>query len=140
MKKTLALVLGLSLAAAAAQAEELLVSINSPHAMTQGAGLVLANTALAQKANVRILLCDAAGDLALANQEGIGQTVFKPRDVTPHQLLQGAIKGGARVEVCALYLPNTGKQPADLLEGVSPAKPDDVMGYLLKGDVRTLSF
>lgn len=140
MKKSLALALGLSLAVAAAQAEALFVSINSPHAMTQGAGLVLANTALAQKAQVRVLLCDAAGDLALANQDGIEQTVFKPRDVTPHQLLQGAIKGGAKVEVCALYLPNTGKQPGDLLEGVGPAKPDDVIGHVMKAGVKALSF
>jgi hypothetical protein len=44
---------------------------------------------------------------------------LKPRDVTPQQMLQGVIKAGAKVEVCALYLPNTGKQPSDLI----PASP-----------------
>ena len=55
-------------------------------------------------------------------------------------MLQGVIKAGAQVEVCTLYLPNTGKKPTDLIEGVTPAKPADVAAYLLKPNVRTLSF
>lgn len=140
MKKSLILALGLSLAAGAVQAQELFVKVNSPSPMTQGEAMVLANTALEQKANVRILLCDAGGDLALAEQDAAKQTVLKPRDVTPHQMLQGAIKAGAQVQVCALYLPNTGKQPGDLLEGVTPAKPGDVMQHVLQPGVQTLSF
>jgi hypothetical protein len=37
--------------------------------MAQGAGLVLAGQALEQKAAVRVLLCDAAGDIAVAGKE-----------------------------------------------------------------------
>lgn len=124
-------------AAFSAQAEELFVSIHSSGVMAQGAGLVLAGQAVEQKANVRVLLCDAAGDIALAGAE---MPTLKPRDVTPQQMLQGLLKAGAKVEVCALYLPNKGKQPSDLLPGVTPAKPADVAQHLLKPGVKTLAF
>ncbi len=140
MKKTLtliALAAGTALTAFAAQAQELFVNIHSSQPMAQGAALVLATQALEQKASVRVLLCDAAGDLAVA---GSPQTVLKPRNVTPQQMLQGLIRNGATVEVCALYLPNTGKQPTDLIAGVTPARPAEVAAHLLKPGMATLAF
>jgi hypothetical protein len=86
---------------------------------------------------VRVLLCDAAGDIALVGKE---MPTLKPRNVTPQQMLQGVIKAGAKVEVCALYLPNTGKQASDLIDGVTPAKPAEVAAHLLKPGVNTLAF
>jgi hypothetical protein len=136
MKKTLTLITALSLMGAA-HAEDLFVNIQSGQAMAQGAGLVLAGQALEQKAQVRVLLCDAAGDIALFGKE---MPTLKPRNVTPQQMLQGLIKGGAKVEVCALYLPNTGKQASDLIPGVTPAKPADVAAHVLKPGVKTLGF
>ena len=133
---TLALITALSLMGAA-HAEDLFVNIQSGQAMAQGAGLVLAGQALEQKAQVRVLLCDAAGDIALVGKE---MPTLKPRNVTPQQMLQGLIKGGAKVEVCALYLPNTGKQASDLIPGVTPAKPADVAAHVLKPGVKTLGF
>jgi predicted peroxiredoxin len=121
----------------AAEVPELLLSIDSGQPMSQGAALALATQAQQQGAKVRVLLCDAGGDLALAGRE---TPVLKPRNVTPQQMLQGLIKGGAKVEVCALYLPNTGRAPTDLIEGVTPAQPADVAAYLLKPGVRTLAF
>jgi len=126
-----------ALSAASAQAAELFVNIHSGQAMAQGAGLVLAGQALEQKASVRVLLCDAAGDIALAGQ---AMPTLKPRNVTPQQMLQGLIQGGAKVEVCALYLPNAGKQATDLIAGVTPAKPAEVAAHLLKPGVSTLAF
>lgn len=137
MKRLLALSCAALLTAGAAQAEELFVNIHSGNAMAQGAGLVLAGQALEQKATVRVLLCDAAGDIALVGKD---MPKLKPRDVTPQQMLQGLIKEGAKVEVCALYLPNTGKQAADLISGVTPAKPAEVAAHLLKPGVKTLAF
>ena len=136
MKKSLAIAAALMLATAA-QAQSLFVNIHSGQAMAQGAGLVLAGQALEQKAEVRVLLCDAAANIALTGQD---MPSLKPRNVTPQQMLQGLIKGGAKVEVCALYLPNTGKQASDLIPGVTPAKPADVAAYLLKPGVQTLAF
>jgi predicted peroxiredoxin len=134
---SLALIASLGFSAHAANDVELLVTIDSGTTMSQGAALVLAGQAQEQKAKVRVLLCGAGGDIAAAGQPG---EALKPRNVTPQQMLQGIIKNGAQVEVCALYLPNTGKKPSDLIEGVTPAKPADVAAYLLKPNVRTLSF
>ena len=134
---TLALLASFSFAAHAADPVELLVTIDSATTMSQGAALVLAGQALEQKAKVRVLLCGAGGDIAAEGQAG---EALKPRNVTPQQMLQGVINAGAQVEVCALYLPNTGKKPTDLIEGVTPAKPADVAAYFLKPGVRTLSF
>jgi len=137
MKKSLVIGLSLLSAALAAQADELFVSIHSAGAMAQGAGLVLAGQALEQKVAVRVLLCDAAGDIAITGKE---MPALKPRNLTPQQMLQGLLKAGAKVEVCALYLPNTGHQPTDLVAGVTPAKPAEVAAHLLKTGVRTLAF
>lgn len=139
MKKLIALSAAALLLSGVAQAQtqELFVNIHSGNAMAQGAGLVLAGQALEQKANVRVLLCDAAGDMAVAGKQG---PKLKPREVTTQQMLQGVIKAGAKVEVCALYLPNTGLKASDLIEGVQPAKPADVAAHLLKPGVNTLAF
>ena len=133
----LALLASFCFSAHAADPVELLVTIDSATTMSQGAALVLAGQALEQKSKVRVLLCGAGGDIASTGQVG---EVLKPRNVTPQQMLQGLIKAGAQVEVCALYLPNTGKKPTDLIDGVTPAKPADVAAFLLKPGVRTLSF
>lgn len=137
MKKSVFLAAAVLAVSMSAQATELFVSINSGSVMTQGAGLALGTNALEQKANVRVLLCDAGADIALVGKE---MPTLKPKNVTPQQILQGMIKNGAKVEVCALYLPNTGHQPTDLIPGVTPAKPADVAAYLLKPEVKTLTF
>lgn len=137
MKKTVLIAATLLASALSAQAADLFVNIHSGNAMAQGAGMVLAGQALEQKANVRVLLCDLAGDIAVAGKE---MPTLKPRNVTPQQMLQGLIKAGATVEVCALYLPNTGRTAADLIPGVTPAKPADVAAHLLKPGMATLAF
>ncbi len=139
MKKLITLGAAVLLMAGAAQAQtqELFVNIHSGGTMAQGAGLVLAGQALEQKASVRVLLCDAAADMAVAGKE---MPKLKPRDVTPQQMLQGLIKNGATVEVCALYLPNTGLKVTDLIPGVGAAKPADVAAHLLKPGMHTLAF
>ncbi len=116
---------------------ELFVTVNSGNAQTQGMALVLASQAAEQKAPVRVLLCSEGGQLAVKGKEG---TVLKPRNVTPNQMLQGLMKAGAKVEVCALVLPNSGLQPTDLIEGISVAKPADVATYMLQGNVKTLTY
>jgi len=137
MKKSCFVATTLFACAVAAQAGDLFVSINSGSVMTQGAGLAIATNALEQRANVRILLCDAGGDIALTGKD---MPSLKPRNVTPQQILQGLLKNGAKVEVCALYLPNSGHKATDLISGVTPANPADVAAYLLKPEVQTLAF
>ena len=142
MKKTIAtLGLGLSLAASAALADDttqqVTVSLTSANSMAQGMAMVLANQMQEQGAQVDILLCDAAGDMALKGAEG---EVLKPNDVTPVQLLDAAIKKGATASVCALYLPNSGNSPDNLRDGITPAKPADMAARLLEKDRKVIGF
>lgn len=142
MKKTIAtLGLGLSLAASAALADDatqqVTVSLTSASSMAQGMAMVLANQMQEQGAQVDILLCDAAGDMALKGAEG---EVLKPNDVTPVQLLDAAIKKGATASVCALYLPNSGNSPDNLRDGITPAKPADMAARLLEKDRKMIGF
>lgn len=134
---TFALGCSFALTAYAQSPTELFVTVNSANPQTQGMAFVLATQAVEQKANVRVLLCSEGGQLAVKGKES---AVLKPRNVTPNQMLQGLMKAGAKVEVCALFLPNSGMQPADLIEGVGVAKPADVAAYILQGNVKILSF
>jgi predicted peroxiredoxin len=138
MKKLLTgLVLCGALAAHAEGPTELFVTVNSGNPQTQGMGLVLANQAIEQKVGVRVLLCSEGGQLAVKGKESV---VLKPRNVTPVQMLQGLMKAGAKVEVCALFLPNSDLKPTDLIDGVAVAKPNEVAAYLLQPNVKTLTY
>jgi predicted peroxiredoxin len=136
MKKILQIVLG-SIFAINAYAADLFVTINSDKPMTQGAALVLATQSRAQENNVRVLLCDAAADIAIKGQV---LPKLKPKDVTTQQMLMGLMRAGGKIEVCALYLPNTGRQASELIPGVSVANPADIARYISVSDVQILSF
>ena len=138
MKKTLvALALTLGSTLALAENQPVTLVITDDDTMTQGIALVLANQMQEQGGQVNILLCDEAGDLALKNAGG---EALKPNNVTPAQLLDGAMKKGATAAVCALYLPNTGHKPEDLKEGIAPAKPADMARALLEPGRKVLTF
>ncbi len=137
---TVALGLTLSLAASAAFAadtQQVTVSLTSASPMSQGMAMVLANQMQEQGAQVDILLCDAAGDMALKGATG---EVLKPNNVTPVQLLDAAIKKGATASVCALYLPNSGNSADDLRDGITPAKPADMGARLLETGRKVIGF
>ena len=122
MKKnliSLACAFGFSLAHADAQ--QLTVIVNSASTMTQGIAMVLTTQMQVQGSQVHVLLCDKAADMALKGATG---EVLKPNNVTPSQMLDGAMKKGATASVCALYLPNTGHTPDQLKDGITAAKPD----------------
>ncbi|MDP1733689.1 MAG: DsrE family protein [Sulfuritalea sp.] len=140
MKKlSVALALGFSLALPvhAQNTTELFVGINSGNAQTQGVALVLASQAVTQKAAVRVLLCSEGGQLAVKDKES---AVLKPSNKSPKEMLQGLMKAGAKVEVCALFLPNSDLKPTDLIENIGVAKPADVAAYLLQANVKSLTF
>lgn len=108
--------------------ESALILLNSADLQTQGMAMVLGNAMQGQGAQVDVLLCGPAGDLALKATEN---ETLKPRDVTPEQLLMNLQKGGAKVEVCALYLPNSGNTEDALREGITPAAPPEVATKML---------
>jgi intracellular sulfur oxidation DsrE/DsrF family protein len=116
---------------------EVIFNVTSADNQAQGMAMVLAGQMAEQKAAVRVLLCGPAGQLALKAYE---PAPLKPRNVSPKQMMAGLIKGGATVEVCALFLPNADKTPADLMEGVSVAKPPEVAAYMVKPGVRAFGF
>lgn len=133
-----ALMLLFSAAAASADDKQpLLLILTSGDTQTQGMALVLSAEARRQGAEVRVLLCSEAGKLALREHEA---PTLKPRDVSPKQMLENLMQQGAKVEVCALFLPNLGKTQEDLLQGVSAAKPPLIAELLLDQKVRLLNF
>ncbi len=86
---------------------------------------------------INMVLCSSAGDLALKSTK---TEVFQPAGKSPTQLLKGLIKMGASVQVCPLYLPSAGKTKADLIDGITVAKPPAVAARLLDTNFTTLSF
>jgi intracellular sulfur oxidation DsrE/DsrF family protein len=129
--------LALPLSGMAQGQTEVIFNVTSADNQAQGMAMVLAGQMVEQKAAVRVLLCGPAGQLALKAYE---PAPLKPRNVSPKQMMAGLIKGGATVEVCALFLPNADKTPADLMEGVSVAKPPEVAAYMVKPGVRAFGF
>jgi predicted peroxiredoxin len=114
-----------------------LVILSSGSAQTQGMALVLSNTMAGENVQVQLMLCDKAGDLALKND---GSSTLKPKGLTPGQMLRGLIKAGAKVQVCALYLPNSQYRAEDLLEGITVATPPSITQKMLDPNTRTFSF
>jgi len=133
----LSALLTLSLGSMAQAPTETFFNVTSADNQAQGMAMVLATQMAEQRASVRILLCGPAGQLALKTYE---PAALKPRNMTPKQMMAGLLKSGATVEVCALFLPNADRTPADLVEGISVAKPTDVAAYMLKPGVRAFGF
>jgi predicted peroxiredoxin len=134
---TIALTIALASSAAMADKQAVTVVLNSESTMTQGMAMVLANQMQAQGAQVDILLCDHAGDLALKGASG---EAMKPNNLSPAQLLDGALKKGATASVCALYLPNSGKKAEDLKDGIRPAQPAEMGAALLEPNRKVIGF
>jgi len=111
----------------------LFVTVTSESPQAQAMPLVLANQALDQGAQVRVLLCDAGGELALKNHQAPS---LAPRNITAKDLLARLIQKGAIVEVCALFIPNTEHTPEDLSEGIGMAKPGDVAAWMMSPNTR----
>ena len=128
---------GLGPAAAGDETPALFVVVTSPEPQTQAMAMVLAIEARKRGAGVEVLLCGPGGDIALKDAP---QTVLKPRGATPRDLLTTLIGAGVRARVCALYLPNKGGSPADLIDGVGVARPPAIAAALLAGDTRLFTF
>jgi hypothetical protein len=136
-KIILSALMALSLSSFAQTPSEAFFNVTSADNQAQGMAMVLATQMVEQKATVRILLCGPAGQLALKTYE---PAALKPRNVTPKQMMAGLMKAGATVEVCALFLPNAERTPADLTDGVTVAKPPEVAAYMLKPGVKAFGF
>ena len=141
----LALLTGLTvLTSQPAQAEEqkqLVTIVTSPNAQTQLMAMVLTMKAVKQGAAAHILLCGEAGDMALKAPPASITAPQKPKGMSPQGLMQMIMaKTPTKVEVCAIYLPNSGLEPSALLDGITAANPDTMAARLLVEDVRIMSF
>lgn len=124
--------------ASADQSKGLNVMLTSADRQAQMMAMVLSvQTLQTHEKEVNIVLCASAGDLALKKTK---TEMFKPLDKSPTMLLGVILKSGGKVEVCPLYLPSAGKTAADLLEGITVAKPPVVAGRFLDNDYSNLTY
>lgn len=140
---TAAALFAVALAAGPALAEgpgPLVTVVTAEHPQTQLAAMVLTMQAIEQGAEVRVLLCGPAGDIALRDAPESVTAPQPPRDMSPQGLLQAAMGQGARVEVCAIYLPGLGADAEALIEGVGVAQPPEMAGAMLGKGVTVWSF
>lgn len=128
--------------AAGAQADgpTLVTVLTAPEPQTQLMAMVLTLQSARQGATPHVLLCGPGGDLALRDAPDHATAGQPPRDASPQGLLrQIADLPGARVEVCAIYLPGRGTGPEVLLDGIGVAEPGPMGSTILAADT-VLSF
>ena len=130
-----------ALPAAAQDQPELVTIVTSPDPQTQLMAMVLTMQSVQQGASAHILLCGPAGDMALQDAPESATAPQEPRGMSPQGLMTTILeKTPTTAEVCAIYLPNAGLEADALIDGVTPAKPDEMAGRLLGDNVRILSF
>ena len=117
--------------------KKLFVVVTTGDPVTQLMSMVLATQTMKKGATVDVLLCGEAGSLAVKNSPEI---FLKPNNTSPQMLLKNLIQNGVNVEICPPYLPNNEKTTADLMEGVSVAKPPLGADKLLQEDTQILSY
>jgi predicted peroxiredoxin len=125
-------------AAAAEQAAGLNVLVTSPDRQAQMMAMVLSTQAMKTHGKeVTIILCASAGDLALRSTE---TPSFPPLNRSPTMLLNKLLEMGATVVICPMYLPTTGNNTDDLIEGITVGKPPVCAGQVLDKDYQNLTF
>ena len=113
------------------------VVVTSSDPQTQLMAMVLSTQTLKKEKYVRVLLCSSGGDLALKNGK---EVILKPINKSPQMLLKDLINNGVTVQVCPLYLPNKEASLADLITGVTQAKPPLIAEALLEPGVKLFTF
>lgn len=124
--------------------DQALVILTSDSLQTQGMAMILSNAMQQQGTDLHILLCDAAGDLAVqgyASAEAINTPPANPAgQVKPEGILGMLMDKGASVDVCAIYLPNSDHAEADLREGVGVAAPGPMAEMMRDPAIPVYSF
>lgn len=125
-------------AAAQSGPEKTMVIITSDSLQTQGMAMVLSQAMQQQGVALDILLCDKAGDLAISSFES--ESALAPKGMKPEGLLQMIMDAGAKVAVCALYLPNSKYKETDLRDGVTVAQPPKMAEMMRAPGVKVFEF
>jgi predicted peroxiredoxin len=130
-----------AVAPALAEGPDALVTVvTAENPQTQLMAMVLSMQAMEQGHSLRILLCGPGGDIALRDAPESATAPQPPRGASPQGLMQAMIGQGARVEVCAIYLPGLGADASVLIEGVGVAQPPEMAGAMLADDTIVWSF
>ncbi len=114
--------------------------LTAPEPQTQLMAMVLTMQSIQKGADAHVLLCGPAGDMALKEAPASATEPQKPKGMSPQGLMGKTMQTGAKVEVCAIYLPNKGVGPEALMDGITPAKPPEMAAKLLADDTRIMSF
>ena len=117
--------------------DKLFLVLTTPDAQTQLMAMVLTTKVSRQQKLDQILLCGAAGDLALKGSE---EVILKPKNKSPQMLLKSLIESGVTVQVCPLYMPNKGISAEYLIDGVTEAKPSLIAEKLLEHGMKLFTF
>ncbi len=138
-----ALATAVSAAAVSAQAPsppQLMAVLTTADPQTQFMALTLLRTSGVEPGQMRILLCGPSGDLALKTPAEASPQTFGPQSSTAQALLMELGAQGAKVEVCAIYLPGRQSDRSLLLETIGVASPTDIGPLLVDPAVRVLTF
>lgn len=126
------------------QKDQALVMLSSSSLQTQGMAMILSSAMQQQGTSLHILLCDAAGDLAVEGYESSEAINTPPSNpagqVKPEGMLSMLLENGANVDVCAIYLPNSENEEDDLLEGVGVAAPGPIAEMMRDPSIPVFSF
>ncbi|MCV2892683.1 DsrE family protein [Lentibacter sp. XHP0401] len=120
--------------------ENLVSVVTAAEPQTQLMSMVLTSQAMAQGHAAHILLCGPAGDIALKEAPETATAPQPPMGASPQGLLKAAMEKGAKVEVCAIYLPGKGADASVLIDGVTVAKPPAMAGAMAADDTIVWSF
>lgn len=115
---------------AAAAGQNMLMLLSAAEPESQAFMLVLANQAQSAGNPVHVLLCGTAADAALKTAPEAATKVVTPNGASVRMLLEGLLKKGGTVEVCAIYLPNRKLTPDALMDGVKPAQPPAIAAHM----------
>lgn len=154
MKKILVTALATAatfLAVSSASAEEtrhikvstppLLVLVTSDNAQVQLMSMVLTMQSAQQGAATHVLLCGAAGDMALRDAPNSVTAGQPPMNMSAQGLMKTVMeKTKTKVEVCAIYLPGKGLDQSALIDGVTAADPAAIAKLMIDRDTKIASF
>jgi hypothetical protein len=129
-----------SMPAFADDVSSLVSLVTSPQPQIQLMSMVLTVQAAQRGVDVHVLLCGAAGDMALKDAPESVTAGQPPLNVSPQSFMEILRQNeNVSIQVCALYLPGIGKDQSALLSGIGIASPGDMAAILVEGDARVLS-
>ncbi len=129
-----------STVATAEPAKKMLAILTSSDSDTQAMALALTNSAAQAGASVHLLLCSAAGDIALKDAPEAARKPIIPNGMSAQALMKALIAKGAKVDVCAIYLPNRKLQPDALAEQIGVANPQAIAAEMMDSETRLAAF